>query len=150
GLFAVGKKLVFVEGEEASIDRLTYHKIAQQHFPEAYILPVGSVENILFLNRFSEELQRSIFGIDFFMIRDRDGLTDDQINQLERNSRFKCLRRRHIENYFLDAEVLAFVGEQFYLKPEWRDPSQIDAKLKEIAHSITDQAALLAVKQFVT
>ena len=150
GLFAVGKKLVFIEGDEASIDRLTYHKLAQSSFPEAYMLPTGSVENILALNRISEELQHSIFGIDFFMIRDRDGLSNDQIGALEKNLRFKCLRRRHVENYYLDAEVLSLVAKHLYLDAGWHDAGFVKSKLKEIAESQLEQAVLLSMKQFVT
>lgn len=150
GLFAVGKKLVFIEGDEASIDRLTYHKLAQASFPEAHMLPTGSVENILALNRLSEELQHSIFGIDFFMIRDRDGLSNDQIGALEKNLRFKCLRRRHIENYYLDAEVLSLVAKHLYLDAAWHDAGFVKSKLKAIAESQLEQAVLLSMKQFVT
>jgi hypothetical protein len=32
GLFAVGKKLIFIEGKNSSSDRLTYHSIAQKIF----------------------------------------------------------------------------------------------------------------------
>jgi predicted ATPase len=38
GLFAVGKRLVFVEGREASVDRLVYHKVAQSAFPDSYVM----------------------------------------------------------------------------------------------------------------
>ena len=150
GLFAVGKKLVFVEGNQASIDRLTYHRIAILYFPEAYILPTGSVENILALNRLAQELQESIFGMDFFMVRDRDGLTHEHINALENNRRIRCLRRRHIENYFLDEEVLARVAAYFYLDDSLRQPANVEAKLLEIARSVLPQAILLALKEFVS
>ena len=43
GLFAVGKKIVFVEGEESSIDRLTYQKIAQTVNADIRVIPTGSV-----------------------------------------------------------------------------------------------------------
>ena len=50
GLFAVGKKLIFVEGENSSIDRLTYHTVAQSIDTEMKIIPVGSVFNLMTLN----------------------------------------------------------------------------------------------------
>ncbi len=34
---------------------------------------------------------------------------------LEKNGRIKCLKRRHVENYFLDDEVLFMVAQQLYL-----------------------------------
>ena len=102
GLFAVGKKIVFVEGENSSIDRLAYHSIAQKYLPEAKITPTGSVENLVTLNTIEKQIRSSIFGIDFYMIRDRDGLSSGQIQALEANGRIKSLKKRHIENYFLD------------------------------------------------
>jgi hypothetical protein len=115
GLIAVGKKLVFVEGENSSIDRLTYHKISQVVNTEIRVLPVGSVHNIMTLSKIEEQIRQSIFGIDLFMIRDRDGLSDDQVSKLELNGRVRCLGRRHIENYFLDEDVLLEVAERLYL-----------------------------------
>lgn len=115
GLFAVGKKLVFVEGENSSIDRLTYHTISQTINKELKITPIGSVLNLMTLNKIEEQIRNTIFGIDIFMIRDRDGLDNNQINAIELSGRIKCLKRRHIENYFLDEEVLFMVAEQLYL-----------------------------------
>jgi len=141
GLFAVGKKLVFVEGEDSSIDRLIYHSIAQKYLPEAKIIPAGSVENLVSLNSFEEQIRNSIFGIDFYMIRDRDGLSGTQIQSLEVNGRIKCLKKRHIENYFLDSEILYKVAEKLYITTTKPEISQeyIEQKLKEIA---TDQVKL--------
>lgn len=115
GLFAVGKKLIFIEGENSSIDRMTYHALVQKVIPEAKVIPVGSVANIITLNTIEEQIRNSIFGIDIFMIRDRDGLDDNQIKEIEKNGRVRCLKRRHIENYFLDSEVLFKVAERLYL-----------------------------------
>jgi ABC-type cobalamin/Fe3+-siderophores transport system ATPase subunit len=115
GLFAVGKKIVFVEGEKSSIDRLTYQKIAQTIDPEIRVLPAGSVLNISALNNIEEQIRKAIFGINLYMIRDRDGLSDMQVAELEKNGRIKCLKRRHIENYFLDDEVLFSVAQRLYL-----------------------------------
>lgn len=115
GLFAVGRKLIFVEGEDSSIDRLTYHSIATVHNPDARFVPVGSVANILSLNAFEEQIRNAIFGIDIFMIRDRDGLDQAQVAEIERSCRIRCLPRRHIENYFLDPEILFRVAEKFYI-----------------------------------
>lgn len=115
GLFAVGKKLVFVEGESSSIDRQSYQKIAEPIDPEIRILPAGSVLNILTLGSIEEQIRKSIFGIEIYMIRDRDGLSESQVASLEQNGRIRCLKRRQIENYFLDADVLMRVAEKLYL-----------------------------------
>lgn len=115
GLFAVGKKLVFVEGQDSSIDRITYQKIAQSVDPEIRVIPAGSVFNIMTLDSIEEQIRKSIFGIELYMIRDRDGLTPSQVQTLEKNGRVRCLKRRHIENYFFDSEILYIVAEKLYI-----------------------------------
>ncbi len=76
-------------------------------------MPMGSVENLSALRDVTNELNNAVFGVDLFMVRDRDGLTEEQIKSLEENARFRCLRRRHIENYFFDEDVLALVAKHF-------------------------------------
>ena len=141
GLFAVGKRLVFLEGNDASVDRLVYHKVAQSAFPDAYMMPIGSVENIVALRTVVDELSSAIFGIDLFLIRDRDGLSKEIINALEENERFRCLPRRHVENYLLDPEVLGEVASAFYLSQEQQDVSRIQESL----HSIASKSIMISV-----
>ncbi len=62
GMFAIGKKLVFVEGEKSSIDRLSYQKIALTINPEIRVLPAGSVLNIMTLNNIEGQIRKTIFG----------------------------------------------------------------------------------------
>jgi ABC-type cobalamin/Fe3+-siderophores transport system ATPase subunit len=151
GLFAVGKKLIFVEGENSSIDRLTYHMIAQKVTPEAKIIPVGSVTNIITLNTIEEQIRNTIFGINIFMIRDRDGLDSKQITELEKGGRIKCLKKRHIENYFLDHEVLFKVSEILYLTST--NPSltsaYIESEIKKIAISSINFNLLKNTKEYL-
>lgn len=137
GLFAVGKKLVFVEGENSSVDRLTYHAIAQKFLSDAKVIPVGSVANLSVLNSLEEQIRNSIFGVEIFMIRDRDGLTDAQVSGLEKGGKIRCLKRRHVENYFLDAEVLFEVAQLLYLTTSNSSLSaaDIERRISEIAAS---------------
>jgi energy-coupling factor transporter ATP-binding protein EcfA2 len=149
GLFAVGKRLVFVEGREASVDRLVYHKVAQVAFPDAYVMPVGSIENLIALRSGVDELTNAIFGIDLFLVRDRDGLADSVVTALESNTRFRCLPRRHIENYLLDADILSEVASTFYLAPEQRDIARIRKSLQEIASSSVMSGVLWNVREHI-
>jgi ABC-type branched-subunit amino acid transport system ATPase component len=149
GLFAVGKRLIFVEGLEASVDRLVYHKIAQHAFPDSYVLPIGSVENILALRAVITELHQAIFGIDLFLIRDRDGLTDGLVASLEANQRFRCLSRRHVENYLLDADCLSHVATSFYLSSDRRNPARISDELFKIASSSIMTALVWNIREHI-
>ena len=136
GLFTAGKKLVFVEGEDSSLDKLTYHRITQEAFPEARIVPAGSVSNISSLNLLAQQMQNTIYGIDFYMIRDRDGLSDDEVQKVENNGRVRCLKRRHLENYFLDPDVLFEVAQKLYISHQ--DVASADiirSKIQNIAAS---------------
>jgi predicted ATPase/predicted nucleic-acid-binding protein len=136
GLFAVGKKIIFVEGETSSIDRLSYHKIAQTINKEIRISPIGSVTNIGSLKDVEQQIRNSIFGVNLFMIRDRDGLSQTQIDSLEENGHIFCLKRRHLENYFLDEEILQKVVEHLYLNKDLNVLSEeiIRDAIKRIAH----------------
>ena len=151
GLFAVGKKLIFVEGEESSIDRLTYNKIARGYLPEAKFVPIGSVKNLSALNIVEKQIRSAIFGIDIYMIRDRDGLSDEQILQIEENGRIKCLKKRHIENYFLDSEILLKVAEHFYVTVNKAEITRefIEIKLKEIAQNQLKLNLLQNTKEYL-
>lgn len=151
GLFAVGKKLVFIEGEESSIDRLTYHAIAQTTAPDARVLPVGSVSNLHSLNALEGQIRNSIFGIDIYMIRDRDGLTEQQIGEIQASGRIFCLKKRHIENYFFDPEVLSQVAKDLYLTSEERmlDKANIEIALKTIAKESFNFNLLQNTKDFL-
>jgi len=136
GLFAIGKKIVFIEGQNSSIDRLIYHKVAEKYNPTLRFVSVGSVTNVMHLSNIEDQIRNSIFGIDFYMLRDRDALSNDQIQHLEANGRLKCLKRRHIENYFLDSEILSKVASKLYLKSSAGDvfkSEEIEVKLIEIA-----------------
>lgn len=151
GLFAVGKKLVFVEGEDSSIDRLVYHAIAQKYLPDAKVIPIGSVENLVTLNAFEQQIRNSIFGIDLYMIRDKDGLSSDQITALEQSGKIKCLNKRHVENYFLDSEILFKVAKKLYItiaKPEVTQ-QYIEDQLKFIASEQVKLNLLQNIKEYI-
>lgn len=127
GMFAVGKNLILVEGKT---DRLIYSKIAQDIFPHFQIIPVNSVQNIVALRSVIDELDNNIFGVGLFFIRDRDGISAPIISSLEKNPRFRCIPRRHIENYLFDPEVLNAVASTLNIKSE---PQKIQEVLYKLA-----------------
>lgn len=151
GLFAVGKKLVFVEGEQSSKDRLTYHAIAQKYYPEFQVTPVGTVTHIMNLQNFVDEISKSIFGINFYMIRDRDGVPTKIIDSLEKVGRIRFLKKRCLENYFLDSEILAKVGEQFYIEmSDFKNPKKINDLLHNIALEMRNLNILKRMKDYTS
>lgn len=149
GIFAVGKNIVFVEGEDSSIDRLIYSKIAQSRFSDFQIVPIGSVENIITLRSVINELRSTIFGVRLFLIRDRDGLSDKTISTLEENSCFRCLPRRHIENYLLDAEILSDVAVSIGMDTEKSSATNIERILQNIASQSLMSGVLWNVREYI-
>jgi len=103
----------------------------------------------MLLNKLASDIQNAIFGIDFFMIRDRDGLTDKQVTKLEKSERIRCLKRRHLENYFLDSEILAKIAKNFYLDSELQNESNIEKHLSRIAQRALNAALVLSMKEFI-
>ena len=98
-----------------------------------------------------EVLDRAIWGIDFFMLADRDAVpADADPDQLAitSNGRFRALSKYHLENYFLDTQVLARVFGDMEPGESWlRDAEAIDQVLREIAKSqVSYAAALIASK----
>jgi predicted ATPase len=148
GLFSSGKMLIFVEGENSSIDRLSYQLIAQKYAKEAKIVPLGGVTNLISLSKIKNELETSIFGIKFFLIRDRDGLTDSEVLSLENNGAIKCLNRRHIENYFLDEEVLSKVAKHLFLNDSDPNLNNKDWIKNQILEIVKKQKSLNLLQSY--
>src|SRR5262249_54576431 len=122
---------------------------AQTAFPYSYIMPIGPVDNIVALRSVVEELANAIFGIDLFLIRDRDGLSDEIITTLESNVRFRALPRRHIENYLLDVDVLKMVADTFCLGSEQKNEARIRDALHQVASSTIMTGVLWNVSESI-
>lgn len=150
GVVALGRRLVLVEGESASLDKQVYGSILKSSFPNLVLVPVGGKEQLTSFNRVvTDVLEKTIWGVDFFMLCDRDALPFGQeAVALEERShgRLRVLKRYHLENYFLDANVLAKVFSEMEPEGSWlRDAKQINEKLREIARGKLSYAVSLGV-----
>lgn len=150
GIIALGKRLVLIEGTTASLDKQVYGSIVKSRFPDLVLVPSGGKGQITsFRTVIAQVLEKSIWGVDFFMLCDRDSVppTKDRQNlETESSGRLKVLPRYHLENYFLDAPILAKVFESMEREGSWlRDPGQIDVKLRELARETSSQAVALIV-----
>lgn len=149
GVISLGKKLVLIEGEEASLDKQTYGSILQGSFPEFVLVPAGGKDSLRSFDDIRENiLSKTIWGVDFYLLCDRDAvnlLGPAQLSAVTQRN-IKVLPRYHIENYFLDETVLsrAFSAIEPADSP-LRNPNAIKAKLQEIAASVVPYAAALNV-----
>lgn len=150
GIVSLGKRIVLLEGEDSSADKLLYGAIAPDECSQLVLLPCGGREEITSFAALERMvLSRSVWGIDFFMLCDSDGieLTSRAAKDLQEQGRFRLLPRHHVENYFLDAETWAAAFSQVVLDPSsWMlDPKQIDERLRNLAQEMIPVAVAKAV-----
>jgi len=150
GIISLGKRLVLVEGSTASLDKQTYGAILRNRFPQLVLVPSGGKDIIRsFSTLVRKVLDRTIWGVDFFMLCDGDArLEGGAPGEMEArgNGRLRFLPRYHLENYFLDANALAAVFEDLEPAASWlRSPAAIDSELTAIATRTLPYAVSLIV-----
>jgi AAA15 family ATPase/GTPase len=125
------KKIIFVEGES---DYNIFQKSAMIN-PDIRFQQIGGVSKIT-----PEVLSNASQIESFFMIRDRDFLDTNEIEQQERkyNKKIYFLRRRNIENYILDSDEL-FEIYQKYGNNEIKTKTEMLDYLKKIADEQFEQ-----------
>lgn len=147
GMVSVGKKLLFVEGNHSSIDRNVFATLAKAAKIDVAIIPSDSCTNINNMALMVETLERGLFGVELFMVRDRDGLVDTQVGSFEQKSkgRLMFLPFYHIENAFLDPAAISDVCQRIMLS---KAPSlqEIESKMIQLARQQINQTIALYVK----
>lgn len=147
GIISLGKRLLLIEGQDASLDKQTYGAILKNAHPDLVLVPVGGRATIHSFEEVRRSvLNKTIWGVEFFMLCDRDALHARGPASAEKNisDRLRVLPRYHLENYFLEPAILARVFEEMEGQESWlRDPSQIDIELKKIASQVIPIAVAL-------
>jgi predicted ATPase len=151
GVIALGKKIVLVEGDENSLDKKVYSQIARAKFQNLVILPAKGKEQVAsFGSSVVNVLDRTLWGIDFYLLCDRDAVpfASEAEAKLQQQARVKLLTRYHLENYFLEPEVIAAAFRNMEPEGSWqRDPVRIDERLKAIASEMIPYAVSLIVSR---
>lgn len=154
GIISLGKKIVLVEGANSSLDKQVYGAILKNRFPNLVLVPSGGKDIIRsFASIYNHVLERTIWGVEFFMLCDQDViLPSKRITELEAEAkgRLKILKRYHLENYFLDEAILARIFSQMVPTESWLASARcIREKLKEIAHSMISYSTALTVSAYL-
>jgi ABC-type cobalamin/Fe3+-siderophores transport system ATPase subunit len=148
GIVALGKRIVLIEGDSSSLDKQTYGSILQDRHPDLVLVPSGGKHVIESFDAVYEAvLSRTIWGVEFFMLCDRDSAppTSDTTQRASAEGRLRSLTRYHLENYFLDEFVWAQAFAQMEPDDSWlRDPVRIRTALREIASQFISYAVSLA------
>lgn len=148
GVISLGKRIVLIEGETSSLDKQTYGSLVGQTHPELVLVPTGGKESIAsFEKAFETVLNKTVWGVDFFMLCDGDSYANIPADKTD--GRLRILPRYHIENYFLDENVLALVFQQLEEpKDSWLcDPIQIRNVLRQFAEAHLSYAVALRVSR---
>lgn len=145
GIVALGKRIVLVEGTNASLDKQAYGQILGTRHPGLVLVPAGGKDAIRsFAHLVSHVLDRTIWGVDFFMLCDGDA--GSATNAAATGQRLKTLPRYHLENYFLDANLIAGCFEAMEPPGSWlRSPDEVNGKLRELATGLIPYAVALIV-----
>ena len=146
GIVSLGKKIVLIEGSDASLDKKTYGQIIKDEFPELVLLPSSSKNTLSSFDTIvSQVLNKSLWGVRFFMLADRD--VTGSTPSIE-TDHFRMLNRYHLENYFLDAEILCRCFDGMADEGSWlHSVEEIEKRLREIARSQLGYAVSLVVSK---
>jgi predicted ATPase len=142
GIVALGRKIVLIEGDSASLDKQVYGSILRDRHADLVLVPSGgkhAIESFDLVH--AAVLSKSLWGVEFFMLCDGDSRPSGDTPVGER---FATLPRYHLENYFLDERVWAYVFAQIEPEDSWRRvASEVRAKLRELAKEQTSYAVAL-------
>ena len=147
GVVSLGKKIVLIEGTDGSLDKQTYSHLLKNRFSNLVLLPSGGKGNLSAFDQIAESvLSKTLWGIDFYMLADRDSIVNGTDFEEKAPGRFKTLSKYHLENYFLNPEVLAAVFRKMEPETSWLcDPEKIESQLRDIAREHIPYAASLIV-----
>lgn len=150
GVISLGRRIVLIEGIDSSLDKQTYGSILGSSANDLVLVPTGGRDTITsFLAAVESVLDKTIWGIEFFMLCDGDATVGR--SGLKDHPRLRRLSRYHLENYFLDegllARVLGVAGESE--NSPLRDPRQIKEILKGFAQSRISHAVAIRVSDTV-
>jgi len=152
GVIALGKRIALIEGEESSIDKKVYGSVLNTEYNDFVLLPVGSVKTLHnFESIKSKILDKTIWGVDFFMLCDHDApYSDDTIKDDNSYPRLRRIGRYHIENYFLEEDILAACFAELNTDTEWlKDPAKIRSRLIALAELRIGYATSLIVSRTI-
>jgi hypothetical protein len=130
GIVALGRRIVLIEGEHGSLDKQTYGAILKGKYPNLVLVPSGGRGQVQSFGMLVERiLGHSVWGVEFFMLCDRDAVpaVSDQLTiEATAKGRLKLLNRYHLENYFLDEDTVAAMFSALEPSDSWLvSPEQI-------------------------
>jgi energy-coupling factor transporter ATP-binding protein EcfA2 len=140
GYVGVARAMVFTEGRGTSVDRKVFAKIFSVRSGAVRIIPSGGSDTLPRINAAVLRILNATFSsCEFFLIRDRDYLTDDDVQAMvgDGDGRLWVLQRNQIENYLLAEEVISRVENDILGKSS--TPEQVEADLRRAARNLAGE-----------
>lgn len=138
GYIGVAKNLVFLEGDNSSQDRKLFASIFSQGASSVKLIPAHGSGSLSRLNAAILSIMESNIGwMKFFLVRDRDYLTEEMINKYRSHTsgRIYVLSRHELENYLLDFDLIQLVlSDVFQII---RTPSELKSVFLESAFKLS-------------
>lgn len=138
GYIGIARKLVFLEGIDSSSDRKMFTRLFPLYGNQIKFIPSKSSDDLARINTAVLSMLADNLGwISYYLIRDRDYLTDVAITKLRKDTSGKMyvLKRYHIENYLIDYEIIALVQDEIFNKKTTVDV--IQKRLTEVARNMS-------------
>ena len=150
GIISLGRRIVLIEGSHTSLDKQAYGAILQDQFPNLVLAPSGGKSVVRAFSSLVESvLKKVIWGVDFFMVCDGDTIpinADRELLEEKSGQRLRILPRYHLENFFLDENVIAKIFKDLEPVGSWlRDPPKIRDVLRQIATDMVTYTVALSV-----
>lgn len=140
GYVGIARSMIFLEGNDSSYDRKIFSSLFPNYGNKIKFIPSNSSNNLPRINAAILSILDSNLGwAEFYLIRDRDYLTDDFIKKYSEHSsgRIYVLKRHEIENYLLDDYIIAKV--QGELLGKTIAPDYVREKFNSIAYKISGE-----------
>jgi len=140
GYIGVAKTMVFLEGAGASADRKVFTRLFPEHAGALKFVPAGGCDTMPRLNAALTSLLESTFSwCRFYLLRDKDYLTAKHIEKYSAHpsGRLRVLSRNQIENYLLDADVIARIETDIFGRPITTE--DVSRRLHAVALALTGE-----------
>ncbi|MEZ0181704.1 AAA family ATPase [Flavobacterium oncorhynchi] len=137
GYIGIAKNLVFLEGDNSSADRKFFTNLIESSSNIKFI-PVNGSSNMKAINSAILSILESNLGwMNFFLIRDKDYLTEDMITKYKnhKSGNIFVLERHEIENYLIIPDVISKVLNEIFNID--KSPSDVQKVFHQCANSIS-------------
>lgn len=137
GVQLSSEKVVFLEGHDPGGDKEILERLFPQYLSRISFVPTGSVTTLMGVaTRAAELLKQASTYAQFYLIRDRDFLSQEDVEQIKIDYRGRLFvwNRYEIENYFLDGALIMNVLKRLGVS-KLANETQVEDALLEVANT---------------